>query len=116
MAYKKNHRKKCKNAYNSSEKKAYKRGFFAGLFASRKKRTNKKIVIPKNSTKSQRHNILMRDDADYLIAHRAAMRSASHLEDENQRKSAVEKYRNAYYKDIKNKTTYGIYLKTKFGD
>ena len=58
----------------------------------------------------------MRDDVDYLIAHRAALRSASHLEDENQRKSAVEKYRNSYYKDIKNKTTYGVYLKTKFGD
>ena len=108
MAYKKK--------YSAAEKKSYRKGFLAGLISAKTSKTKKRIYIPKNATKSQRHNILMRDDADYLIAHRAALRSASHLEDENQRKSAVEKYRNSYYKDIKNKTTYGVYLKTKFGD
>lgn len=108
MAYKKK--------YSDAQKKSYRKGFLAGLFSSKGSKTKKKIYIPKSATPSQRHNILMRDDVDYLIAHRAALRSASHVEDEKQRKSAYEKLRNAYYKDIKNKTTYGVYLKTKFGD
>ena len=36
MAYKKTHRKKYKNAYNSSEKKAYKRGFLPDCFYLKK--------------------------------------------------------------------------------
>lgn len=104
-----------KKKYSAAEKKSYHKGFLAGLFSAKGSKTKKKIYIPKSATKSQRHNILMRDDADYLIAHRAALRSAAEIEDETQRKSAVEKYRNSYYKDIKNKTPYGVYLKSKFG-
>lgn len=98
------------------KKKSYRKGFLAGLFSAKGSKTKKKIHISKSATKSQRHNILMRDDVDYRIAHRVALRFAAFLEDESQRMSAVEKYRDSYYKDIKNKTPYGVYLKTKFDD
>lgn len=111
-------RKNNRRSYSSAEKKSYKRGFFAGLFASKTPKVNsrKKVHIPKNATESQRHNILMRDDPDYLVAFRAARRSADGIEDSRRHEEAVKRYCDRYYSEIKKRTEYGRYLKAKFSD
>ena len=116
MAYKKYKSKKAnknKKRYSTAEKASYKKGFWTGLFVSRKKK-KQKVSIPKNATKTQRHNILMRDDPDYLVAYRAARRSASDIEDTTKYEKAVSKYTDEYYASIKRKTDYGKYLISKF--
>ena len=104
--------------YSAAEKKSYKRGFFAGLFVSKKKKktSSKKIHIPKTATESQRHNILMRDDPDYVAALRAARRSAADIKDTEKYEVAVKQFRDKYYSEIKKGSDYGKYLKNKFGD
>ena len=82
----------------------------------RKKHLQKKIHIPKTATESQRHNILMRDDPDYVVAFRAARRSAADIKDTKEYEGAVKQFRDKYYSEIKKGSDYGKYLKNKFGD
>ena len=103
--------------YSQSERKSYKKGFLAGLFASKNKNNSrKKVKIPKNATESQRHNILMRDDPDYLVAFRAARRSASGLDNSSEYEKNLKLFRHKYYSETKNRTEYGKYLISKFSD
>lgn len=74
----------------------------------------KKVNLPKNATESQRHNILMRDDPDYLVAFRAAQRSAADIKAPREREQAVKLYRDRYYSEIKKRTDYGRYLTSKY--
>ena len=69
MAYKKNKKKsnsyRGKKTYSAAEKKSYKRGFFAGLFSAKKKKSSSKY----NKSKSKKHTRTLMEDIKYYRAH-----------------------------------------------
>ena len=61
-----------KKSYSSAERKSYKRGFFAGLFASKKKKkVVKKPAVKRKQSPSVWHNQHIEDPL-YLAAYRYA--------------------------------------------
>ncbi len=98
-----------KKKYSASERKSYKKGFFAGLFARKKKNDAKQPKNKHGKTLSDypnwgKHNVLF-DDADYKRFYYGALDMG--FEHEKARDIALSIY-SKEYNDRKLKEHYGI--------
>ena len=108
-----------KKSYSSAERKSYKRGFFAGLFASKKKKkVVKKPAVKRKQSPSVWHNQHF-DDPLYKAAYRYAKYCQSKCRDipgaEISDDEALKNARSHYNQALKDKK-YRDHLTFEFGD
>lgn len=111
-------RSKNRKSYSAAEKKSFRAGFLRGLFSKKKKNSSKKQNARKKSVRTERqniitrHNVLFRDEPDYLYAYRYAkhMGFKFSLDDETVLKNA-----SAHFEQMKKDSDFAAWLRDNYG-